>query len=131
MADRLVRQNQPKMDIKITGNLSRNGQKTWYTFEWGKGANQRIATGIFTYVHCKTPEERNYNKEALTFKFLDYYQEYVNNNKTEGNRRPTASLSQFKIFLKKDKVSAVNITENLCLRFRKHLLTHFTGCIFR
>lgn len=38
-----------KMSIQITGKKSRNKQKKWYTFEWGKSPDQRKAAGICQY----------------------------------------------------------------------------------
>ena len=29
--------------------VTRNGQKIWYTYEWGKGPGERKAAGIFTF----------------------------------------------------------------------------------
>jgi hypothetical protein len=58
--------NPTKMSIQITGKVTRNGEKKWYTFEWGKGADQRKAAGIFTYVRPKDQIQKNYNKEAVS-----------------------------------------------------------------
>lgn len=54
-----------KMSIIITSKKSRNQQKIWYTFEWGKEPDQRKAAGIFTYVKPKDTIQKNFNKEAL------------------------------------------------------------------
>lgn len=54
-----------KMGINITSKKSRNQQKIWYTFEWGKEPNQRKAAGVYTYVNPKNAIQKNYNKEAL------------------------------------------------------------------
>jgi len=116
------------MDISITPRPTRNGQKIFYTLEWGKGPGERSATGIYTYAKPKDQIERNYNKEALAtletkraqltlerqaigtgimpthkFKanFLDYYGEFVKNNKQDGNRHLEGSFTHFKSFLKK------------------------------
>ena len=142
------------MGINITSKKSRNQQKIWYTFEWGKEPNQRKAAGVFTYVNPKNAIQKNYNKEALELlenkkaqltiesqavgsgfiprhklknNFLDYYADFVKNNKKEGNRHLEGSLSQFKQFLKKSYLSPLDITENLCTRFRAHLLKKLTG----
>jgi hypothetical protein len=37
-----------KMSIEISTKVSRNGQKKWYYFEWGKGAGDRKAAGSIT-----------------------------------------------------------------------------------
>lgn len=52
---------------------------------------------------------------------------WIRINKREGNRHLENSLTQFKLFLKKDFIAWIDITENLCVRFRQHLLDHFTG----
>ncbi|MEJ0080855.1 MAG: hypothetical protein WDM78_07865 [Puia sp.] len=53
------------MNIEISGKKSRDGQLKWYTFEWGKGPDQRKAAGIFTYTRPKDQIQKNHNKEAL------------------------------------------------------------------
>jgi hypothetical protein len=45
----------------------------------------------------------------------------------EGNRHPEGSFTHFKNFLKKDFLSPIDVTENLCQRFRKYLLDKFNG----
>jgi hypothetical protein len=59
--------------------------------------------------------------------FLDYYDEFVKNNARDGNRHLKNSRAQFELFLKKNFIAPVDITEELCKRFRKHLLSKFTG----
>jgi integrase len=142
------------MDISITPRTTRNGKRIYYTLEWGKGSGERSATGIFTYAKPKDQLQRNHNKEALAiletkrsllilerqaigtgimpshkFKanFLDYYAEFVENNKQAGNRHLEGSFAHFKQFLKKDFLSPIDVTENLCERFRKYLLDKFNG----
>lgn len=142
------------MSIIITAKKSRNKEKVWYTFEWGKGPNERKATGIFTHVLCIDQIQRNHNTEALAlleikksqlilenqsigtaylpdhkFKtnFLDYYAEYVKLNKRPGNRHLEASLKQFQKFIGKSYFSHIDLTENLCVRYRRYLLARFTG----
>jgi integrase len=142
------------MTINVTPRPTRNGQSIYYTLEWGKGPGERSATGIFTYAKPKDQIQRNHNKEALAlvetkksqltlerqaigtgiipthkFKanFLDYYGEFVKNNKQEGNRHLEGSFTHFKNFLKKDFLSPIDVTENLCQRFRKYLLDKFNG----
>jgi hypothetical protein len=53
------------MDISITPRPTRNGQRIFYTLEWGKGPGERSATGIYTYTKPRDQIQRNYNKEAL------------------------------------------------------------------
>lgn len=142
------------MPITITAKKSRNKEKTWYTFEWGKHSNERKAAGIFTYTRCKDLLQKNHNKEALAlldtkkshlileqqstgtvyipnhkFKtnFLDYFEEFVKLNKRPGNRHLEASLTQFKKFIGRTYFSHVDLTENLCIRYQKYLLERFTG----
>ncbi len=142
------------MAINITTKISRNGKKTWYSFEWGKAAGQRKAAGIFTWTNPKNQVEKNFNKETLRlldtkfaeltlerqtigsgfipahkFKtnFLDYYEEYVINNVRKGKRHLQNSLVQFRNFYKKDFIAPIDITENFCVRFRQHLLDNFNG----
>ena len=59
--------------------------------------------------------------------FLDYYREYVKNNKRPGNRHLEGSLQHFITFLKKQHLSPIEVTENLSNRFRQYLLDHFNG----
>jgi integrase len=143
-----------KMSIEISGKVTRNGQKIWYTYEWGKGSCERKAAGIFTYKKPKDQIQKNHNKEALAlletkksqmvidqqsigtpfipthrFKenFLDYYANFVEENKRPGNRHLQGSLNQFKLFIKKPRIFPMDITENLSKRFRTFLTDKFTG----
>lgn len=140
--------------MNIVERLSNDKSKIYYTLEWGRGAGQRSATGIFTYVKPKNQVEKNHNKQALLLletkksqliieqqcigtgivpahkmkaNFLDYYSEYVLNNKRDGNRHLPGSFEHFKAFLKKDFIAPIDITENLCSRFRQYLLDKFNG----
>jgi integrase len=142
------------MSIEITAKVSRNGMKKWYYYEWGKGPGERKAAGVFTYTKPKDTIQRNHNKEALAlletkksqmvidaqsigtpfvpahrFKsnFLDYYAEFVSGNKRPGNRHLEGSLAQFKCFVKKPRIVPMEITENLCKRFRTFLTDRLTG----
>jgi hypothetical protein len=61
-----------------------NGRKIWYTFEWGKGPGERIATGIFTYAKPKDEIQENYNTKIkalleteLTKMIIDYHSERI------------------------------------------------------
>ncbi|HEX9509465.1 MAG TPA: phage integrase SAM-like domain-containing protein [Puia sp.] len=131
--------------MNIVKRKNSKGDKAYFFAEYGRKAGERLATGIFIYTSPKDRIERNHNKEALKliatkktellleqqaigsgfipahkFKanFLDYYQEYVAKNKRKGNRHRSNSLTQFRLFLKSDFISAIDITENLCKRFR-------------
>jgi len=140
--------------MNIVERLSNDSTKIYYTLEWGRGPGERAATGIFTYVRPVNQIQKNHNKEALIlletkksqllletqatgsgfipnhkFKgnFLDYYAEYVRDNKKKGNRHLEGSLKHFRTFLRKSFISPSDITENLCERFRHYLLTNFNG----
>jgi integrase len=144
------------MGITIIKKPSRGKgeKKVFYTLSWGRGAGEREATGIYTFVKPKDQTQRNHNLQALAvlerkqsqmvldqqsvsvgsvpphrFKanFLEYYAEFVENNKQGGNRHLEGSFSHFKAFLKRNFLSSHEVTENLCERFRKYLLDHFNG----
>ncbi|HXB43145.1 MAG TPA: phage integrase SAM-like domain-containing protein, partial [Puia sp.] len=142
------------MDISILERLSADKTKEFYTLQWGRKAGERIATGIFSYTAPKNQIQKNHNKEALAIletkrsqliletqavnsghipshkikrNFLDFYKEFVDTNTRPGNRALTSSLSAFKDFFKQDYISAIDITENLCERFRNYLLDTFNG----
>lgn len=142
------------MSIIISKTLSRDKQKTWYSFEWGKGKGQRVASGIFTYTKPKDQLQKNHNKEALQIletkrshliidkqstatsyipqhkiksNFIEYYAEFVKENSRSGNRHLLNSLLAFKKFIGKDYISPVDISETLCFRFRDYLLQNFNG----
>ncbi|NLR58815.1 site-specific integrase [Chitinophaga polysaccharea] len=140
--------------MNIGEKLNRKGDKILYFYDYGRKRGQRPSTGIFTYVNPKNQEQRNFNKEALKiletkksqltieqqsigtpiipthkFKanFLEYYEEYVKLNKRRGSRHLENSFTQFKEFVNIDFIPPVDITENLCTRFRRYLLDKFTG----
>jgi len=130
------------------------GDKTYYYYDFGRSKGQRPATGIFVYTKPKDQTQKNHNKQALAllevkksqaiiekqsigtayipahkFKdnFLDYYEEYVNAHRRNGNRHLQNSLNQFRLFLDTEFISPVDITENLCKNFRRYLLDKYTG----
>lgn len=140
--------------MNIIERLSRKGDKITFYYDYGRGRGQRPTTGIFIYSRPKNQAEKNHNKQAKDlldvkksqliiekqavgtgfipnhkFKanFLDYFQEYVDLNKRDGNRHLTNCLTQFKEFIKCDFISPIDVTENLCKRFRQYLLDKFTG----
>lgn len=142
------------MSVSIIQRLSRNKQKIYYTIEWGKAAGQRIATGVFSYAKPKDHIQRNHNKEAqmiieakrsqmildrqaistgyipqhkIKNNFIDYYDEFVTLNSRKGNRHLSQSLKAFKSFIGKSYISAIEINENLCERFRNYLLEKLNG----
>jgi integrase/recombinase XerD len=142
------------MSITIIQRLSNDKSKVYYLIEWGRRSGQRISTGIFTYAAPKDQLQRSHNKEALVIletkrsqmilesqsvntghilqhkirqNFLEYYQEFAKDNARYGNRSLACSLSAFKKFLGKDFISAIDISENLCERFRNYLLDNLSG----
>lgn len=133
---------------------NKKGDKIIFYHDFGRGPGQRPSTGIFIYSKPKNQVEKNHNKEALAlielkksqliierqavgtgfipthkFKanFLEFYEEYVNDHKSDDNRHLPCSLTKFKMFIKKDFISPVDITEDFCKRFRKYLLDNLTG----
>ena len=129
------------MSITISKRKSVYTGKTFYYFGWGKGAGQRIASGIFTYTKPKNLTEKNHNKEAhsileskrsqmvlekisissgyipihrIKTNFFEFYSEFVKDNATYNSRHLSSSFIQFKKFVGKDFISAKDITELLC-----------------
>ncbi len=142
------------MNINVTQRFSRNKLKIYYSLEWGKVSGQRRSTGVFTYVKPKDQIQRNHNKEAVMIleakrsqmildrqaissgyipqhkiknNFLDYYGEFVKLNSRKGNRHLSQSLNSFKTFIDKNYISAIEINENFCERFRNFLLANLNG----
>jgi integrase/recombinase XerD len=142
------------MNLIISAKKSKHTNKTYYYFEWGKEKGQRVASGIFTYSKPGNQIEKNHNKEALAIlqtkksqmildgqsigtghmpqhklksNFLDYYSDFVRNNRKRGNRHLFYSLRAFKKFIGKDFISPTEINENLCERFRAYLLENLNG----
>jgi integrase len=140
--------------MNILKRTSKKGDKITFYYDYGRGAGQRPSTGIFIYTNPKNQIEKNHNKQALVlletkksqltieqqavgsayipthkFKanFLEYYEEYVTLNRRKGNRHLANSLTQFKLFINRDFISPVDITENFCKRFRQFLLDKYTG----
>ena len=142
------------MSINIIKRLSTDSTKLRYTFEWGRGKGQRLKTGLYTYVKPKNQVERNHNKEVLAIldmkksqlilefqatgsgyipdhkrvpNFISYYEDFVKANTVVGNRHLACSLSAFKEFLKKDFISPIDISKNLCEQFRNYLKEKYSG----
>lgn len=142
------------MSIAISKRFSRDKEKIWYTLEWGKEEGQRVSTGIFTYTRPLGIIQKNHNKEALDIletkrsqlildqqainsghipthriksNFFDFYAEFAKKNVREGNRSLGCSLNAFKKFISKNYISAIDIDENLCERFRNYLLDKYKG----
>jgi hypothetical protein len=139
--------------MNIEKRKNRKGDKVFFYLANGRQAGARVATGIYTYCRPKNQLEKNHNQEALIlvetrkselmleqqaigtgfipshkFKtnFLDYYAEFVRNNIRSGNRHLQNSYTQFQLLLGKDFVAPIDITEELCKRFRKYLLSKYT-----
>ncbi len=140
--------------MNILERLNKKGDKITFYYDFGRGPGQRPTTGVFIYTKPRNQIERNHNKEAValletkksqliieqqsigsvyipTHKFkansLDYYEEHVTKNRSDENRHLPCSFSKFKLFIKKDFISPVEITEEFCKRFRKYLLDNLTG----
>ncbi len=138
----------------IEQRQSVNGKKTYYRFKWGSSSGEKIGAGIFTYTKPKTKAEKNHNKEALTIleikksqllidrqsvgtgfipvhryknNFLDFYDNFVEKNVRDGKRHLATSFVHFKTFIAKNSLPPIEVTEELCQRFRNHLLDNFNG----
>ncbi|KAA2242862.1 site-specific integrase [Chitinophaga agrisoli] len=141
-------------NITISSKTSRDKAKVWYYLEWGKGAGQRKASGIYTWAKPKDSTQKQFNKDALAIletkrsqmtldlqaiasghvpahklksNFFDYFQAFVSANERPGNRSLSCCLEAFKKFHGKAHISAGEITENLCERFRSYLLDNLNG----
>ncbi len=144
------------MKINIVERRSRGkGQtKVFYTLEWGRRGGDRFSTGLYTYEKPRDSVQREHNKEVMALiemkqsqmilelqsapvghipkhlykaNFLDFYSEFAANNKQDNNRHMEGSLTHFKNFLKKTFLPPIEVTENLCDRYRKYLLDNFNG----
>lgn len=142
------------MNINVSQRLSADKTRIYYSLEWGRNAGQRLTTGVFTYVKPKDQVQKNHNKEALQIlemkrsqmildyqaissgyipqhkiksNFLDYYAEFVKLNSRKGNRHLSQSLRAFKSFIGKNYISAIEINEILCERFRNYLIAKLNG----
>lgn len=140
--------------MTIEERKSANGKKIYYRFIWGNGAHEKIGAGIFTYTKPKTQIEKNHNKETLAIleikksqlvidrqsvgtgflpahryknNFLDFYSDFVEKNARKGKRHLATSLLHFKTFINKKSLPPIEVTEEMCQRFRNHLLDNFNG----
>ena len=131
------------MNIIFAKRLSRDKEKVHYSLEWGKGAGQRVSTGVYTYLKPINHIQKIHNKEAILIlemkrsqmildrqavgsgyipqhkiknNFFDYYADFVKLNQRKGNRHLGQSLNSFKKFIGKSYLSAVEINETLCER---------------
>lgn len=134
--------------------LNRAGDKIMFHYDFGRGPGQRPATGLFIYTHPTSPIQKNHNRETLAMleikkaqaivesqaigtgyipnhkvkrNFLDYYVEYVENNKRHGNRHLVCCFTKFKKFIKREFLSPTEVTYDFCFRFRRYLLDCLTG----
>src|SRR5450755_80055 len=142
------------MQITIFNRVSQNKKLYYYSFEWGKGKGERIATGIFTYKRPANDIQRHHNNEALAIleakraqlilkqqatnsgyflqhklksNFFEYYETFVKSNRKYGNRHLENSLKAFKILVGKESISAQAITEKICRKFQDFLLEKYHG----
>jgi integrase len=138
----------------IEQRQSGNGKKIYYRFVWGRSSNEKISAGIFTYTKPKNQIEKNHNKEALMLleikrsqliidrqsvgtgyipahryksNFIDFYEDFVKKNARAGKRHLATSLVHFKTFIARKSLSPIEVTEELCQRFRNYLLDRFNG----
>ena len=144
--------------MNITKRLHRSGDKIVFYYDFGRTEGHRHSTGIFIYKNPKDQIQKNHNKEALTllevkksqlilaqqatgtafipshkFKknFLEYYQEYIDQNKRNGNRHLSNSLKQFKLFVKSDFITPIDIISDPigCASLFRRLSTN-PACMF-
>jgi len=133
---------------------NKKGDKIIFYHDFGRSKGQRPSTGIFMYNQPKNQIEKNHNKEALKllevkksqitiqkqaigtpyiskhkFKenFLDFYEDYIEKHRSVENRHLPCSLTKFKLFIGKDFISPIEITEDFCKQFRKYLLDNLCG----
>lgn len=140
--------------MNIIKRPNKKGDRITFYYDFGRAPGQRPSTGVFIYTKPKDQVQKNHNKEALSlleikksqltiekqaigsafipthkFKnnFLEYFQEYVRLNSRKGNRHLTNSLKHFRSFVGGDYIAPIDITENLCKRFRQYLLDKYNG----
>jgi len=133
---------------------NKKGDKIIFYHDYGRGKGKRASTGIFMFKYPQNQAEINHNKEALRLlevkrsqamleqqsigtpfipvhkykaNFLEFYEEYVKNHRSDENRHLPCSLTKFKKFIGKDFIPPIEITEDFCKRFRSYLLDHLTG----
>lgn len=140
--------------MNIGQTLNRDKTKILFYFDYGRGKGQRPTTGVWIWANPKNQEQKNFNKEALKileikksqamieqqaigtpvipthkFKsnFIEYFEDYIKLNARDGNRHLSCCLSLLKLFIEKDFLAPVDVTENFCKRFRRYLLDNLTG----
>ena len=74
--------------MNIVKRKTRNGDKAYFSIEYGRNSGERMATGIFIYTR---PKDQN--------------------NTRDGNRHLKNSRTQFEFFLKKHFIAPVDINE--------------------
>lgn len=142
------------MNVTISSKTSRDGTKVWYYLEWGKKAGQRKSTKIFTHAVPTNAAQKNFNREQLailerarsqliiemnsnatgytpkvklTANFLDFYEQFIKENKKDGNRHLEGSLKVLKKFINADFLSHRVIDEVFSIRFRDWLMANYNG----
>lgn len=140
--------------MKIVRQKSPNGKKIYLYYDYGRAKGDRVKTGMFLYAKPANAVERQHNKQTTDlllvkqgqqvleqqaigtgyipehrFKanFLDYYSDFVENNKRDNNRHLSCCFSKFKTWIKRPRVAPIEITYDLCFRFRRHLLDTLKG----
>ena len=125
--------------------LNKKKDKITFYYDLGRGRGQRPSTGIFIYVKPKPPAENAHNKEAYALldvkkseaiiesqamgssyiprhkfreNFFDYFLEYMKSNGKENSKHFKASLRNLRLFVGRDFLASVLITENFCKSFR-------------
>lgn len=111
--------------MNILKRTNSKGDKITFYYDLGRGPGQRPSTGVFIYKHPKDQFQKNHNKQSLAlldtkrsqaiieqqaigsafipqhkFKanFLEYFKEYLEQNKRKANRHLANSLKQLIIF---------------------------------
>ncbi|PWV47047.1 site-specific integrase [Chitinophaga sp. S165] len=134
--------------------VNERGDKIYLYYDNGREAGQRKSTGYFLYTNPRTDLEKNHNVEMQRIidvqkaqvildqqaigtgyipnhrvkrNFLEYYEQFVSENKRVARRHLECCFSRFKKFIKRDVISPLDITHALCQRFRQHLLDTLTG----
>jgi hypothetical protein len=107
----------------IETRQSANGKKIYYRFKWGQGYRDRMSAGIFTYMKSKNQVPAHRYKSN----FLDFYQEFVKKKVRQGKRHLATSFVHFKRFIAEKSLPPIEITEELCTRFRNYVLDKFNG----
>jgi integrase/recombinase XerD len=150
--------------VNLVSKVSRDKTKKWWYFEFGRGKGQRISTNKYTYIKPSSLLETRHNKttigeletqkaqklldlnagrtpflseKKLPKNLLDFYKEFVDENKKERNRHLESSFNDFVKYLKAGPLKSQHsdklfvdpeiVTEELCEKFRDWLVKNHTG----